>query len=56
MKTKIIHRTTRPYTPQTNGMVKRFNNRIASEERGINVAGHADLEILLTGFNCDCNR
>lgn len=26
---KVIHRTTRPYTPQTNGMVERFNGRIA---------------------------
>ena len=50
-KIKVVHCTTRPYTPQTNGMVERFNGRIASEVMGINVAGHADLEILLTGFN-----
>nr|WP_262503715.1 integrase core domain-containing protein [Sphingobium xenophagum] len=43
-------------TPQTNGMVERFNGRIASEVLGINVAGHADLEILLTGFNRAYNR
>ena len=55
-KIKVIHRTTRPYTPQTNGMVERFNGRIASEVMGINVAGHADLEILLTGFNRAYNR
>ncbi len=30
-------------------MVERFNSRIASEVLGFNVAGHADLEILLTG-------
>lgn len=55
-KIKVIHRTMRPYTPQTNGMVERFNGRIASEVLGINVAGHADLEILLTGFNRAYNR
>jgi transposase InsO family protein len=55
-KGKAIHRTTRPYTPQTNGMVERFNGRIASEVLGINVAGHADLEILLAGFNRAYNR
>jgi hypothetical protein len=32
-------------------MVERFNGRITSEVLGINVAGHADLEILLAGFN-----
>ncbi len=55
-KIKVIHRMTRPYTPQTNGMVERFNGRIASEVLGINVAGHADLEILLTGFNRAYNQ
>ena len=55
-KIKVSHRTTRPYTPQTNGMVERFNGRIASEVLGINVAGHADLEILLIGFNRAYNR
>lgn len=47
---------TRPYTPQTNGMVERFNGRIASEVFGINVAGHASLEILPAGFNQAYNR
>lgn len=37
-------------------MVERFNGRIASEVLGINVAGHADLEILLSGFNRAYNR
>jgi transposase InsO family protein len=55
-KRKIPHRVTRPYTPQTNGMVERFNGRIASEVLGINVAGHADLETLLMGFNQAYNR
>ena len=53
---KVIHRKTKPYTPQTNGMVERFNGRIVSEVLGINVAGHADLETLLTGFNRAYNR
>lgn len=55
-KIKLIHRTTRPDTPQTNGMVERFNGRIANEVLGINVSGQADLEILLTGFNRVYNR
>lgn len=55
-KIKVSHRTTRPYTPQTNGMVERFNGRVASEVLGINVAGHADLETLLVGFNYAYNR
>jgi transposase InsO family protein len=50
-KIEVIRRTTKPYTPQANGMVERFNGRIASKVLGINVAGHADLEILLHGFN-----
>jgi hypothetical protein len=37
-------------------MVERFNGRVASEVLGINVAGHADLETLLIGFNHAYNR
>ena len=55
-KIKVSHRKTKPYTPGANGMVARFNGRIASEVLGINVAGHADLEILLAGFNRAYNR
>src|SRR4051812_14047333 len=47
----VEHRTTRPYTPRTNGMVERFNGRIQREVLGITVASHRDLETLLRGFN-----
>jgi transposase InsO family protein/transposase-like protein len=53
---EVPHRKTRAYTPQTNGMVERFNGRVVSEVLGINVAGHADLEVLLTSFNQAYNR
>ena len=45
------HRTTKPYTPKTNGMVERFNGRVQREVLGITIYSHADLEILLRGFN-----
>src|SRR5918993_1570800 len=47
----VQHRTTRPYTPKTNGMVERFNGRVQREVLGITIHSHADLEILLQGFN-----
>jgi transposase InsO family protein len=50
-KLKVEHRTTRPYTPRTNGMVERFNGRVQREVLGITMHSHADLEILLHGFN-----
>jgi transposase InsO family protein len=50
-KLEVIHRTTRPYTPRTNGMVERFNGRVQREVLGITVASHQDLETLLRGFN-----
>jgi len=48
---KAQHRTTKPYTPKTNGMVERFNGRVQREVLGITIYSHADLEILLKGFN-----
>ena len=45
------HRTTRPYTPKTNGMVERFNGRVQREVLGITIYSHTDLETLLKGFN-----
>jgi transposase InsO family protein len=50
-KLKVEHRTTRPYTPRTNGMVERFNGRVQREVLGITIHSHADLEVLLHGFN-----
>ncbi len=49
------YRHTKPRTPQTNGMVERFNGRIASEVLGINVYSHRALEQLLRGFNTAYN-
>ena len=50
-KLKVQHRKTKPYTPQTNGMVERFNGRVQREVLDITVASHRDLETLLKGFN-----
>src|SRR5215217_4460510 len=50
-KLGVEHRTTRPYTLRTNGMVERFNGRIQREVLGITVASHQDLDTLLRGFN-----
>ena len=50
-KLKVQHRMTRPYTPQTNGLVERFNGRVQREVLGITIASHRDLETLLRGFN-----
>ncbi|BCI69005.1 hypothetical protein AAJCM20276_36290 (plasmid) [Acetobacter aceti] len=43
------HRT-KAYSPQTNGMVERFNGRVATEVLQVRVSSHEDLEILLRGF------
>ena len=47
----VEHRTTRPYTPQTNGLAERFNGRVQREVLGITIYSHMDLENLLDGFN-----
>ena len=49
------YRHTRPRTPQTNGMVERFNGRISSEVLGINIYSHRALEQMLRGFNTAYN-
>ena len=36
-KLRVEHRTTRPYTPRTNGMVERFNGRVQREVLGITI-------------------
>jgi len=48
-------RHTRPGTPQTNGMVERFNGRSSSEVLGINITSHRALEQLPRGFNTAYN-
>ena len=60
----IDHRLTRPYRPQTNGMVERFNRRIAEAigrqpKRGIarrTFACQADRDAFLSRFVADYNR
>jgi transposase InsO family protein len=49
------YRHTRPYSPQTNGMVERFNGRVSSEVLGITIWSHVQLEQLLRGFNAAYN-
>ena len=49
------YRHTRPRSPQTNGMVERFNGRIGSEVLGITIWSHTQLERLLRGFNAAYN-
>jgi transposase-like protein len=61
---KIDHRLTKPYKPQTNGLVERFNRRIVDAigrqpKRGIAhrlFASHADRDRFLNRFVCDYNR
>ena len=61
---KIDHRLTKPYKPQTNGLVERFNRRIVEAigrqpKRGIAhrlFASHADRDAFLNGFVYDYNR
>ena len=49
------YRHTRPRTPQTNGMVERFNGRAGSEVLEITLHTHRDLEQLLRGLNAAYN-
>src|ERR671926_760396 len=49
------YRHTKPRSPQTNGMVERFNGRVGSEVLGITIWSHAQLEQLLRGFNAAYN-
>ena len=49
------YRHTKPRTPQTNGMVERFNGRIGCEVLAITIYSHAQLEQLLRGFNAAYN-
>jgi transposase InsO family protein len=61
---RIDHRLTRPYRPQTNGLVERFNRRIAEAigrepKRGIAhrlFVSHADRDAFLNRFVNDYNR
>jgi transposase InsO family protein len=49
------YRHTKPYSPQTNGLVERFNGRVGSEVLRITIHSHRDLEQLLRGFNAAYN-
>ena len=49
------YRHIKPRTPQTNGMVERFNGRIVAEVLTITIYSHAQLEHLLRGFNAAYN-
>jgi transposase InsO family protein len=49
------YRHIKPRTPQTNGMVERFNGRISAEVLAITVYSHNQLEQLLRGFNAAYN-
>lgn len=63
-KHAIAHRLTRPFHPQTNGMVERFNRRIAEAigrqaKRGSghrHFVSHADRDAFLYRFVADYNR
>jgi hypothetical protein len=52
----VRHRKMCPYTPKISGMVERFNVRVQREVLGITLYSHADLQIVLHGFNAAYNR
>jgi transposase InsO family protein len=45
------YRPSKPYTPQTNGMVERFHGRVSSEVLGITIYSHRALEPLRRRLN-----
>jgi transposase InsO family protein len=49
------YRHTKPRSPQTHGMVERFNGRIGSEVLGITIHSHTQFEQLLRDFNAAYN-
>ena len=49
------YRHTKPRSPQTNGMVERFNGRVGGEVLAITIYSHQQLEQLLRGFNAAYN-
>jgi transposase InsO family protein len=49
------YRHIKPRTPQTNGMVERFNGRIVADVLAITVHSHDQLAQLLRGFNAAYN-
>ena len=49
------YRHIKPRTPQTNGIVERFNGRIVCDVLAITVSSHDQLEQLLRGFNAAYN-
>ncbi|MBP2295569.1 transposase InsO family protein [Azospirillum rugosum] len=51
----VQHRKTKPYTPQTNGMVERFNGRIGREVLVMCIGTHDALERLLHGYRLAYN-
>jgi transposase len=63
----IVHRTTRPYRPQTNGLVERFNRRLSEAMHALpplrdnarhrtRFASHAEREAFLLRFVANYNR
>lgn len=52
----IEHRLTKPRTPQTNGMVKRFNGRIADVLKTHHFVSGQDLQQTLLRYVTLCNQ